>query len=61
MLILWAWMATLWRSACCTPVRRAAPAVRMFSGQISPPAAAVRWLAGYLYALSRVPKPPVLT
>ena len=41
--------------------RRAAPTVRMFSGQISQPAAAVRWLAGYLYALSRVPKPPVLT
>jgi hypothetical protein len=33
----------------------------MFSGQFLQPVAAIPWLAGYLYALSRVPKPPVLT
>ena len=61
MLILWAWMATLWHSSSCAPVRLAVPAVRMFSGQISQPEAAQRWLAGYLHALSRVPRSPVLT
>ena len=61
MLILWAWMATLWHSSSCAPVRLAVPTVRMSSGQISQPEAAQRWLAGYLHALSRAPRSFVLT
>ena len=61
MLILWAWMVTLWRGTRCAPVCPAVPAVRMFLGHRTQPVTAIRWLASYLYALSRVPKPPVLT